>query len=263
MSNSLKIMTNGWKSASLCITDVLRIVLLSGTFFVGGCLMPGFDTETAYQSSPQARPSMTASEARNWLVACLQWKRGPDSWTYRDIQISDTGVSYVDPRGPTPHSWRFAEVGTIAVTYDAFDPSTLAVNVPGDRFVFGDLPSAKRCVDVVCTLGYYSAHPGAELSDDAAPFAAFQRQAEAWRALPSQPALPEEARRYEVLAKNAIQKKDFDAAVGYYAQGLTVCPLWPEAQYNAAVICGELGQYAEGRLPHEAISRASPVCQRC
>src|SRR5208283_3356915 len=79
----------------------------------------------------------------------------------------------------------------------------------------------------------------------AAPFAAFQRQAEAWRALPSQPALPEEARRYEVLAKNAIQKKDFDAAVGYYAQGLTVCPLWPEAQYNAAVICGELGQYAK------------------
>lgn len=70
-------------------------------------------------------------------------------------------------------------------------------------------------------------------------------KAEAWRALPQKPALPEEARRFEVLARDAMQNKNFEQAADYYDQGLAVYAVWPEGQYNAAAINGELGRYAQ------------------
>lgn len=80
--------------------------------------------------------------------------------------------------------------------------------------------------------------------DDTAAFAAYRQEAAAWRALSTKPALPEAARRYKVLAEDALQGKEFEAALEYYEQGLAVDPLWPDGRFNAALLCGELRDYA-------------------
>jgi hypothetical protein len=71
----------------------------------------------------------------------------------------------------------------------------------------------------------------------------FQQQVNTWRALPKKP-LPEEARRFRVLADDAVQNKEFDKAANFYEQGLAIEPMWLAGQYNAAMIYSELNSYA-------------------
>jgi tetratricopeptide (TPR) repeat protein len=71
----------------------------------------------------------------------------------------------------------------------------------------------------------------------------FQEKVNAWRALPKK-SLPEEARRFRVLADDAVQNKEFDKAANYYEQGLEIDPMWPAGQFNAAMIYKELNSYA-------------------
>ena len=47
------------------------------------------------------------------------------------------------------------------------------------------------------------------LADDATAFADFQQKAQVWLALPQKPPLPEEARRFRVLAEDAVQNQRF------------------------------------------------------
>jgi len=223
----------------------LKLSLLAGLIFTSGCALPGFVTNNLYQPNPQTRPAMTFSKAQKQLLSYLKLSRGA-GWVYQDIRVGETEVSYVDPRtaggGPKTHSWRFADVGSLAVMNDPAS-AFYTVHVPGDSFVFIKLADAKGFADVVYALSYYAKNPSARLDDDAAIFARFKERADAWRVLPQSPPLPEEARRYEVLAKNAISTKEFKKAGDYYEKGLAIYPLWPKAQYNAAVIFGELGVY--------------------
>ena len=120
------------------------------------------------------------------------------------------------------------------------------VRLPGPTYLhWVESVDAARFVDIIGVLRYYSSRQSALIENDATAFSDFQQKAEAWRALLQKPALPEEARRFDVLAKDAIRNRDFEKAVDYYEQGLTFQPLWPEGQYNAAVICGELEAYAQ------------------
>ena len=70
----------------------------------------------------------------------------------------------------------------------------------------------------------------------------FKEKVKVWQALPKEP-LPEEARRFRVLADDAVQSKDFDKAANYYEQGLIIDPMWPAGQFNAALIYKESGNY--------------------
>ncbi len=103
--------------------------------------------------------------------------------------------------------------------------------------------SAANCGYVINVMKYYAS--GAGSADEAANFMAFKEKARAWRALPVKPALPAEANRNRVLAEDAFKNKDFDKAIDYYEKALEVYPLWPQGQFNAALICGETGDYAE------------------
>jgi len=66
----------------------------------------------------------------------------------------------------------------------------------------------------------------------------------AWRALAVKPPLPEAARRYQVLAENAVQEKRFQDAANYYNQALNIEPFWPEGQFNLSLVDGELRNFA-------------------
>jgi len=72
----------------------------------------------------------------------------------------------------------------------------------------------------------------------------FKEKVERWQALPQKPPLPEEARRFRVLADDAVDNKEFDKAANFYEQGLAIDPLWPAGQFNAAMIYNELHSYA-------------------
>lgn len=67
----------------------------------------------------------------------------------------------------------------------------------------------------------------------------------AWRALKQKPPLPPDARRFRVLAEDALREKRFEDAASYYDQGLAIEPLWPDGQFNLAMLYGELRKFAQ------------------
>ncbi len=80
-------------------------------------------------------------------------------------------------------------------------------------------------------------------AQDTAAWTDFQQKAAAWRALPVKPALSENVRRERVLAENAFREKQLSSAVDHYEAGLKMNPLWPEGQFNAALLYAELEDY--------------------
>lgn len=118
------------------------------------------------------------------------------------------------------------------VSYDEDNPGGVCLDTPGD---------AKRFVDTFIALKYYLS--SRFLADDAAAFADFQEKSRAWRALPVKPELPEDLQRFRVAAEDAVKNDKFYEAAGYYEDSLSVEPLWPQGQYNAARLEGALQWY--------------------
>jgi len=71
----------------------------------------------------------------------------------------------------------------------------------------------------------------------------FHKQASAWRALATKPALPDAARVLRLMAEDAIKNKKPEDALMFYEQALDVYHTWPEGWFNAALVAGELGRY--------------------
>jgi tetratricopeptide (TPR) repeat protein len=76
-------------------------------------------------------------------------------------------------------------------------------------------------------------------------FEDFREKARSWRDLPTKPELPEEARRHRVLAENALLEKDLDRALAEYEAGLESYPLWPQGQFDAALLCEQKKLYSK------------------
>ena len=73
----------------------------------------------------------------------------------------------------------------------------------------------------------------------------FPEIARNYREKPVKPILPEEARKYKVLAEFAIEQKRFDDAANAYAEALMIAPWWAEGRFNRAVILSNLSVYDE------------------
>jgi len=83
----------------------------------------------------------------------------------------------------------------------------------------------------------------ADKDEQARIWAEFQKRAAAWRALPARPPLSEAVRKQQLLAEDAVNQKQFEAAAAAYDAGTEIDPLWPEGHFNAAAIYGELKDY--------------------
>ena len=83
----------------------------------------------------------------------------------------------------------------------------------------------------------------ADKDEQARIWAGFQQRAAAWRALPARPPLSEAVRKQQLLAEDAVNQKQFEAADAAYDAGTEIDPLWPEGHFNAAAIYGELKDY--------------------
>jgi len=99
--------------------------------------------------------------------------------------------------------------------------------------------AAQDFVDALLVLKNAPVPPDTEETD----FAEFSVSAKAWSAMDSKPPMPDEARAFKVLAVDALERKDFAAALGAYGKALEKFPMWPEGHYNAATLAADKGDY--------------------
>lgn len=76
----------------------------------------------------------------------------------------------------------------------------------------------------------------------------FADEARKYREAAVKPPLSEETRRCQVMAEDALNNKEFEKALDYYLKGLASDPMWPQGQFNAAIIAGELKIYDTATL---------------
>jgi tetratricopeptide (TPR) repeat protein len=197
-----------------------------------------------YRPAPQGAAGLTVSEARRSLAEALRVARAGGR-PCSEVRVADEGFEVACPwkAGPRTRSHRFAELPDLPVVQSG-DEFRVDLAADGSETVsWASAGEARRFVDAAHALRELrSAAPAA--SDNAA-FAEFAARAAEWRALRPKPALPEGARRYKTLAEEASANRDLDGAASFYEQALAIQPLWPEGQYNAALLYGELGIHAK------------------
>ena len=98
--------------------------------------------------------------------------------------------------------------------------------------------SAAQFAAALNSLHVYASRPTTPDED-------FQKQAAAWRALATKPALPDTVRVRRMMAEDALKNKKPGDALRYYEQGIESYAMWPEGWFNAALVAGELGEYPE------------------
>jgi PDZ domain len=68
--------------------------------------------------------------------------------------------------------------------------------------------------------------------------------AERYRTAAHMPVLPEEVRRFKVLAEAAVKEGRFADAARAYEFGVEHAPWWAEGHFNAAIVLGQIHHYA-------------------
>jgi tetratricopeptide (TPR) repeat protein len=155
-----------------------------------------------------------------------------------DIKVTNDGISFMFNG---TNSGKFDEIQSLSVYTNDY----VSYNVNWKNNIWGltwkSQRDAQNFVDAIMAMKYYASKQF--LADDASSFVDFEEKANVWRALTQKPRLPEETRRFRVLADDAVQNKQFDKAADYYEQGLAIEPMWAAGQFNAALIYAELEFY--------------------
>jgi hypothetical protein len=73
----------------------------------------------------------------------------------------------------------------------------------------------------------------------------FPQQAAAWRALTTKPPLADGARILRLAAEDAIKRQKPDEALNDFELGVQANPTWAQGWFNAALLAGELGFFAD------------------
>ncbi len=79
---------------------------------------------------------------------------------------------------------------------------------------------------------------------DPAAEAAFANEAKRYREMAVKPALPEAVQKCRILAEDAFKNKELQKALEWYRKGLAIEPLWPQGQFNTAMLEGESQWYS-------------------
>jgi len=107
---------------------------------------------------------------------------------------------------------------------------------PFDHLVWYDEGTAELFADALNHLRDMAGEQGMALRN-------LPQTAEAWRALPQKPPVPEEVRGQRLLAETAFNERKLEKALYHYERGLELYPVWPEGRFNAALIAAELHSY--------------------
>jgi tetratricopeptide (TPR) repeat protein len=88
---------------------------------------------------------------------------------------------------------------------------------------------------------------------------AFKAKANAFRDAKDKPALSDEVRQYGMLGVDAVNTKNFDAALNEFESGLALEPLWPNGHYNAAMVYAQTGDYESAVYHMKAYLELTPA----
>ena len=216
-----------------------NILLVLGVMLLTGCA-------TLYQAdyNPQKASQISLSDARQnikqELQTCLfDFQVGCYNQPTKNVKLTNDGFTLTLADGGR-HSVRFDQVQNLAVTDEGF--SWYMVQLNSNYLGWRTVNDAKSFVDAFQAMKYYSSKH-ILVDDNTAASADFQDKVKVWQTLSPKPSLPEEARRFRVLADDAVQNKEFEKAADYYEKGLAIDPMWPAGQFNAAMIYKELNFY--------------------
>jgi len=214
---------------------------------IAACSLLMSGCATLYQANydPQKASQMSLSQARQDIrqelqTGVLNFQVGVYNQPTKNVGLTQDGFTLTLANG-SQHSDRFDQVQGLSVTDEGF--SWYLVQLNPDYLGWRTLNDAKTFIDAFEAMKYYSSNH-IMVDDNTVAFNDFQDKAKVWQTLSPKPALPEEARRFRVLADDAVQNKEFEKAADFYEQGLTIDPMWPAGQFNAAMIYKELHFYA-------------------
>ena len=197
---------------------------------------------------------MTVREARIALVDSLNHKRYWQSvrevrFTRKEVRFKVDNTHYEHPR-PLDFSVTFADLGTISIHEHAVG-GFFRVESDGKRVLpsergewedtFESQQAARAFADALLVLKKAATirDAGAEEAD----FAAFSAAVKGWLAADPKPPMSDEARSCKALAEDMFKRKDFEAALDAFVEGLGKHPMWPEGHYNAALLAAEVEDY--------------------
>jgi len=114
-----------------------------------------------------------------------------------------------------------------------------------DWYDFGPDTCSADCVHAAVTFAAAFNVLRAFAVDSNAPLRTFTQRAAVWRALATKPPIPEEVRVQRLMAEDAVNGSKPGEALNFYELGIQLYPTWPEGNFNAALIAGELGSYSD------------------
>lgn len=188
-------------------------------------------------------PKSSIAQAQKTIAAALE---NADGGHARDIQVNKqffifTNVWGVEPSEPNTVKGEFENMLYVPAPRHELGSGWI-VDFGGPYYIFWSAQrNASNFASAVNRMIWeYSPEVTAQRRARRENFLSTLRQ---WQASGVKPALPENAREHKVLAENAVQEKDFQRATDEYEAALTVFPVWPEGQFNLALLCGETGDY--------------------
>ncbi len=205
----------------------------------------------------QARRAMTAA------LGVTDIRFSPDSFEY-DSSFTSKGKTHSETTkidlvtAPAVEANRnFVHAWSLKLTYDK---GSLPKNKVTSNFLYrswSDPPPSvcflcdappttcsADCVQKAQTFATAFNSLRAFAKDANAPLRTFTQRAAAWRALATKPPIPDEVRVQRMMAEDAFKANKPDEALHYYEAGVLLYPTWPEGNFNAALIAGDLGYYA-------------------
>jgi len=219
----------------------LRITVIAIAAWLSGCV----DIPKPVISVPDpdvASRSITPDDARAILktatgTLCFGLVCGAFNHDITGIELTDDQVLvFIEDDGDRSHTLpvpaltvREEIIGNTGWVYFTAGNSLYLAAIPADR--------ARSIADALVVL---KTAPSAKEQQ-----IAFETQAQSYRDATVKPLPGEDVRRYRVQAEAAVSQKRFQDAANLYAKALYIAPWWPEGHFNAALILGDLHQYAK------------------
>jgi len=202
----------------------------------------------------QDAKSISDQEACNIMKTLLPLQRGVFGKGYPGWSGAKITATHLTPSGFTLSlnnkpdlSVAYADMKLVELKDDYADVVTF--NTSSDSFgLYGTKAIHVQLYAALSRLTE-AAHAGRRcdctryLIDTKATLGEFTQQTAAWRAAAAKPALSDEVIKKRLLAEDAIEHKNLQAAVGYYEAGVALDPGWAQGWYNAALIYAEQQDY--------------------
>ena len=192
---------------------------------------------------------MTVKQARQALVESLNYLASNfGSRAVSKVKFNQHRVTFLDDT--TDCAVVFSEMTKLTVKTDRFGSviymngkifrlhREASGNDSSDAW-FSSESNAKVFAEALLTLKTAALAPDPE----EASFVAFSAEAKNWATATPKPEMSKEVRTYKLVAEDAFKRKEFPAALEAYGKALDVFPMWPEGQYNAALLAAEIEDF--------------------